>query len=267
MAVFLATLAPLALLQRSWGTGLLAGGAAVCLIATWVRGSLLWAVLAMGWPLLRRWRLAPGVLLVAGAVGLYAVRERWGDLWALLTLTPPEEGWGALGSWRIRIWTDSLTRFLAGPPSEILLGRGLGGHFGLHRHLEPHSDWLSLLYQLGPGGLLLWLGANGALLWALLRSRHPLAPLAFGLLGSALLTALVTNDLLFRPTPLWWTYGVAGLALSARIMPAADSADPRLLRPASTGPLPATATGGSASTGPALPRAELSPRLSGSPGP
>jgi hypothetical protein len=295
MAVFSATLAPLAVLRRSWGTGLLAAGASVCLLATWVRGSLAWAVLAL--VLAQRGRGRGLLLLGLAAVGLVALRERWTDLWALLTLTPPEGGWGALGSWRIRIWTESLTGFLAGPPAEIWLGRGLGGHFGLHRHLEPHSDWLSLLYQLGPGGLLLWLGANVALLRALLRSRHPVAPIAFGLLGSAILTALVTNDLLFRPTPLWWTYGVAGLALSggfrqaqlkqaqlkqaqlkqaqlkqaqlkqAQLKQAMDSVDRRLPQTASTGPLPATGTAGSASTAPAPPPAAPSPRPSGSPGP
>jgi hypothetical protein len=275
MAVFLATLAPLAWLQRSSGTGALAGGACLCLLATWVRGSWLWAALSLSWWLLTRWRALSWGLLLAVPVGLYAARERWTDLWALLTLTPPEGGWEALGSWRIRIWTDSLAQFLAGPSGDLWLGRGLGGHFGLHRHLEPHSDWLSLLYQLGPAGLLLWLGANVALLWALRRSHHPLAPLAFGLLGSALLVALVTNDLLFRPTPLWWTYGVVGFALSGSftrtssgsLKPAEGTADlhPRL--PTSIEPLPATETAGWASTGPVPPPVVPSPRRSGSPGP
>ena len=269
MAVFVATLGPIAALQRSKIAAVAAANAAICLGATFVRGGWLWVLLAIGLWLIASGRVSRALMLAAGsllALGSVAIlRDRLSDLLALLSGSPPEGGWEALGSWRVRIWTDSLGRFLEGSALDVLFGRGFGGHLGLHRHLDPHSDWLSILYQLGISGLLLALVCNAALLVALWRRRaEPLASLALGVLSAALLVALVSNDLLFRPTALWWTYGLVGAALGIR---REGTGAPLPLAPAaSTGPLRATERGGSASRGPSLPHASRAPRPTDSPG-
>ncbi|MCA9492958.1 MAG: hypothetical protein KC621_23670, partial [Myxococcales bacterium] len=125
---------------------------------------------------------------------------------------PPEGGWAALGSFRGAIWVDATTRWWAEGPVSVLLGRGLGGQYGLHRHLDPHSELLSLLFQVGLVGAGVYVGALAATMRRLWRSDHADAPLALGLLTAAGLVGLVGNDVLLRPTVVWWIASVVALA-------------------------------------------------------
>jgi hypothetical protein len=211
-AVAAASAAGAALRGRRLEDVALALAAGVALAATVVRGPVVFAAgavaLGAGWS--RRARAAGAA--AAGAAVLAALLARGPELWALATLSTPDGGWGALGSHRVRIWTDATTTFLAGPWSDVVLGRGLGGQWGLHRHLDPHGDWLSLWFQLGLLGPVGWLAAGvGA-------ARAAGAGPARGLVLAVMVLGLVGNDVLYRPSLLWWVAGAAGLAAGRRAL-------------------------------------------------
>jgi len=204
---------------RGLGLGV-AGLAGVCLAATWVRTMFVFVGLAavtMG-VLARAWRALGGLgLLAAVALATSArLQARFADVASLLTLTPPEEGWGALGSWRLRIWAESVQGWVSGPPHTWLLGRGLGGHVGLHRDLDPHNEYLSLLFQLGPLGLLAWAWLALAALRLAVRTDTPEGRLAAGLLVAVVATNAISNEWLTRATLQWVTWGAVGLAVADR---------------------------------------------------
>lgn len=198
-------------------------GAGVCLVLTFVRTAWVWAALALAGAVVARRGPTRAVVaaIVMGAGALLALgmaSGRLADLGALLTLTPPAGGWGQLGSSRLHIWGDALAELTQGGAVDGLIGRGLGDHQGLHRHLDPHSEVLTIVAQLGLGGLAAWLGlVFGALglAWRAARSGAPGAALAFGLLLGAAVTAPLSNDWLTRATVALWCWGSLGL-LQAR---------------------------------------------------
>lgn len=220
MAAFASTSLALAATTRSRSATALGLAAAICVGATFVRGAWLWVAIAVAVALAVRRRWLPlGIFALAGAAAaLGPLRARLDDLGAILSATPPPGGWGALGSWRVRIWGDVLRRWVDGGPADVVLGRGLGGHYGLHRHLEPHSDLLAIAVQIGLIGLAAWLAVHAVLLRALLRraSTDDRALAAFAGLCGALTTAVVSNDYAFRPTAALWLTGMAALAVPPR---------------------------------------------------
>jgi O-antigen ligase len=208
----------------------LAAVAAMCLGASWVRTLWIFVALAVGvlWVRQRRWAVlgAGAVAVVLALVVSPSLQARFADLGAMLTLQAPEAGWGAVGSWRGRIWAESAAAWLSGPAHTVWLGRGLGEHVGLHKHLDPHMEYLSLAIQLGPLGLLAWLAlALDALRRCLARSTHE-AHLAAGLLVAVLCTNAVSNDFLTRATLQWVTWAAVAVALSRPTGPAGDGTAP-----------------------------------------
>jgi len=201
--------------QRALGA-IVGGLAGVCLLFTYVRtlwlfvGIVAVVLLVLG----RRWAvLGAGGL---GAVGLVAassrVRERFADIVSVLTLQAPDEGWGAIGSWRFRIWAESVEGFAEGPWWQWLVGRGLGEHVGLHKHLDPHNEWLSIVFQLGGVGLVLWGWLMGAAALACWRAGER-GRLGLALLVAVVLTCGISNEWLTRATLQWGTLGMVGWAL------------------------------------------------------
>jgi hypothetical protein len=181
--------------------------AALFLATTLVRGPVVFLVVAavVGAGSSRAVR---GAVALAAALLVALAANRWSDVVAVATWTPPAGGWGALGSHRLHIWSDSVAAFLRGPLDDLLLGRGLGGQLGLHRHLDPHHEALSLWFQLGPLGPVLW---GAAAVGAARAARGPWAPAARGLLAGTVALAFLGNDVLYRPTLIWWVAGFAGL--------------------------------------------------------
>jgi len=195
-------------------------GAGICVLAGFVRSAylLLLVALVAGAVLERRPGRALGIVVGLGAILALAgsLHDRWADLGAILSGTPPADGWRALGSSRVHIWSASLAAFFGGAPADVWLGRGLGGHFGLHRHLDPHSDVLAVLFQLGPLGVIAygWLIARA--LVELIRTRTVDAAHAAGLLLALVVAGTVSNDGLSRATAALWTAGLAGIAARGR---------------------------------------------------
>jgi hypothetical protein len=191
-------------------------GCAVALFYTYVRTSwLLVAGFVAIWLLLeKRWKLAGlGALVVVAAFLLSpTLRDRFSDVGNLLTRTAPEGGWASLGSWRVHIWTDSFQNFAAGGWSSFVFGNGLGGHMVLHKNLDPHSELLALLYQLGIAGPLVYLWLFGAAAHLSWKRRSPLGRYVIALAVMTAATCLISNDFLGRATFSWWFWAAVGLA-------------------------------------------------------
>jgi hypothetical protein len=215
-----AAVAAVGLARRRPLVWIVVAGAAIAVVASWVRTAflLVFVALVAGALLERRPKRAVGLAIVLGAALAIAggIHDRWADLGSLLSLTPPPDGWRALGSSRVHIWSSSLAAFLAGAPSDVLLGRGLGGHFGLHRHLDPHSDLLAVLFQLGPLGAVSYTWLVARALAELVRTRTVDAAHAGGLLLGLVVAGSVSNDGLTRATAALWTAGLLGTALRSR---------------------------------------------------
>ncbi len=159
-------------------------------------------------------------LAVVGAAAWVAMDlDRWREFGAALVGIAPAAGWEALGTHRVAIWRDSGLAFADRSTMEQLLGLGLGDHLGFWKPIDPHSEPLRLLYELGLPGLVLWHLAALRGTWLahqLTRDADPcraeLGRLARALGVSAIAIDLVTNAFVARPTPaiaLWALLGAA----------------------------------------------------------
>jgi hypothetical protein len=199
-------------------------GSGACLALSYVRpATVVFAIPLIGLLVLtRRYRLAGGlaVLGVLGVALLPVWSERFEDVRLLLTLTPPEEGWAALGRHRPAIWARSLSAFGDQGTEALLLGNGLGGHLTFWKPRDPHNEYLSLLYQLGPLGpvLYLWLLVRGAREAAPELRAGPdafsrnLAAYTLALVAAALVGSAISNTFVSRMTAAWWLWAVIGLS-------------------------------------------------------
>jgi len=182
-------------------------GWAVCLYFTYVRTC--WILVAGSvavWLLLeKRWTwLAVAALTAAVSLGLSpTLQERFSDIGHVLSGVPPQEGWGAIGSSRVHIWTDSFANFALGGLPSLAFGDGLGGHMGLHKDLDPHSEYLTLLYQFGVAGPVAYLWLFGAAAWGCWQRDTGLGRLVFGVVVMTGLTCIISNDFLGRTTFAW----------------------------------------------------------------
>lgn len=209
-------------------SGALLGGLALLFMGlTWVRTTVLMVGLVafVALALRGRWRLLVGLVLlgIAAVLLVPALRDRFSDVGAVLTSRPPEEGWGAVGSWRVAIWADSLRVFAAQGPAAWLGGLGLGAHRTLHRHLDPHQEYLALWFQLGILGPTAWVW-----MWVIaLRDAarvarrstgwdRDVATLTAALVVAVLLTSALSNDFLPRALLAAFTWGLCGLVWARR---------------------------------------------------
>ncbi len=201
------------------------GAAAVCAVSglslalTQVRTG--WVVVGVfvgvwAWSLGARRLAMGGSLVIAVAV---AVARRT-DVVALLTGVPPPGGWGLIGTGRWAIWRDAVAAFADRSPSEWFFGLGLGGHLRLWKPVDPHAEWLSLLFQTGLVGLGLWVAGWvlwGRLLWQARRAGDKNAfALAWGLFVASASADLFSNAFMSRPTPQWIVWALIGTAIALR---------------------------------------------------
>ena len=197
----------------------LLGLAAVALItagATWVRTAAVFvAAVVLLWGLFeRRWGALAAVALAGlGAVAISSsIRDRLGDILAVLTLTAPEQGWAAVGSWRGAIWRDSLAAFVDRGPLAWVGGVGLGGHLTLWaKPLDPHSEPLALWYQLGVAGPLTWVAVHATTARRLWTGDRRFA---LALLLGAFASCWISNTFVARVTPAWVLWAFVGAALA-----------------------------------------------------
>jgi len=215
------------------------GGACFALYETFIRTGLLGlAVFFLVYLLaLRRWSLVG--LAVVGA-GLFAfldpvIRERFVDVVLLFQWDNTFLDRDELGSGRWGIWATSLREFSRQDLWNLVLGLGLGGHWDMVAPwvkgyqlatpaLDPHNDFLLLLYQVGPVGV----AAYVVMVWQVVRESRALVREADGtwarLLGAlvlalaavVLVTNAVSNSFVHRTSPAWYFWGFAGLVFAER---------------------------------------------------
>lgn len=195
---------------------LLAVAALAALWSTHVRSAVAFVGLfALAWAPKRVLPLA-----LVGAAALVAMDvDRWREFGAALFGIAPAGGWEALGTHRVAIWRDSGLAFADRSTVEQILGLGLGDHLGFWKPIDPHSEPLRLLYELGLPGVVLWHLAALHGTWLAHRlaadddpDRAELGRLARALGIAAIAIDLVTNAFVARPTPaiaLWALLGAA----------------------------------------------------------
>jgi len=224
-----ATLAATATSRRErrlgWAIAILAGTA---LGLTFVRTAWIWASVTgvVSLVALRRLRAAGGFVGLGTMLALAS--GRFSTLLRAAAGEAPEGGWGKLGSSRIEIWQHAVQDFVAADLVTWGFGAGLGGHLGVYRHFDPHSEVLALVWQLGLPGLGLVVALWGAIGLELARRAYrqptPWAALALGLWAGAMVTAPLSNDLVTRTTASWmtwacWAVALAGAPATARTPP------------------------------------------------
>lgn len=223
-----------------WKRGALvaAGAAALFLFLSYVRTPLLGlALFAVLFPALeRKWAYVVAVG-VAGAVGVAVsdtLAQRLTDI--LLVFAPDDHtvDFLRLGSGRVGIWTVSMSNFLSRPVLDLVLGVGLGGDLAMVQSyvdqyrssrggtLNPHNDYLTLLYQLGPVSVLCYVYMQGQIIVHALRNQRltqdpfirTFSSFAAALAALVFVTNTVSNSFVERVTPAMVLWTVAGLVFS-----------------------------------------------------
>ena len=217
----------------------LMGGACFALYQTFIRTGLLGLAVFLFVFLLARRRvpLLAGALL-AGALFILVdpvIRDRFMDIQLVLEWSNPLVDRDDLGSGRWGIWAVSLAEFARQPFWNQLLGIGLGGHWEMvspwvkgHQMfipgLDPHNDYLLLLFQVGPVGVVAYV----VMVWQVVRESralmreadgawaHLLGALVLALAVVVLVTNAVSNSFVHRTSPAWYFWGFAGLVFAER---------------------------------------------------
>jgi len=160
------------------------------------------------------------------------LQDRFDDLFQFFQSGTFESQRRNLGSGRWALWSVSMTEYLKYPIGDIFLGLGLGRHrilteplYSAHYYdpsvgyIDPHNDYLSLMYQMGPTALICYVVFQLQVMRAGmdLRSigRSPWAR-EFGTFMVALtctvfLTNFLSNSFVSRVTLGWYYWGMAGL--------------------------------------------------------
>ncbi|MEL6341921.1 MAG: O-antigen ligase family protein [Myxococcota bacterium] len=213
------------------------GAAAVCMYMTYIRTSLLaFVAFVAAFLYVTRRRQELSVAIAVGVLGILLspeIQDRFKDL--ILVFTIDEDLFlqsRKLGSGRIGLWTDSFKEYLQQPLGDIVLGLGLGGHWKLTQaaynpfivvqggQVDTHSDYLGLLYQLGPIALFAYLYMQFKVFiygFSLARDAQAdsfsrdLGGLAAALAIGVLVTNVVSNGFINRTTLGWLFWGIGGL--------------------------------------------------------
>lgn len=203
--------------------------AAVLMTMSWVRTPML-ALLLFTCALLlleRRYRALAAVAVSAVLLVAFvpAVQERFSDIAKLLFEEPTIGGKGGsstarLGSGRIYFWRGTLENYVAQDAARVVFGRGLAGQYALNPDpgVDAHGEYLSLLAQTGPFGLLAYLGIQATTVvhgWRLRRAQGPwpraVANLAIAGTLLVSLSNVLTNGYLTRVTIGWMFWGIVGV--------------------------------------------------------
>jgi hypothetical protein len=246
--------------ERAALCAIICGVATICMWWTYVRTAAvgLVAFLAVYLFLERRYKLLVGALvgLFAFATTSAVVQDRFSDFSKFYLNDPLEGGRSGLGSGRWDLWTISFSNFLRQPWTNLILGLGLYGYTevtgewlskfspGGIRSIDPHNDYLTLLYQLGPLAVaayvwLQWDVARNAMAIAD-RSDDPwdrsLCHFLCGMTATVLVTNSVSNAFVQRTTLAWYYWGLAGLVFALRMAREAEWAEK--MRPRPLAPVP-----------------------------
>lgn len=212
------------------------GCALAALYFSYVRNAQLGLVvcIAVLLALHKRWGLlALGLVGLVAAVSLsQTLQDRFDDLFLFFSDEYIGTERSKLGSGRWELWTVSMGEYLKYPLGDLFLGLGLGKQrfltqplYSAHYYdpkigyIDPHNDYLSLLYQMGPVSVICYVVFQVQVIrYGLLLSRIGRNSWAreFGLFMVALsctvfATNFMSNAFLSRVTLGWYYWGMAGL--------------------------------------------------------
>jgi len=214
---------------------MLLGAGGLTLYKTYIRTGFLGFTVFIATALLfhRRYR----TLATAGALSLLILflspdlQDRFSDVMLVFDTDSIMLDKRKLGSGRWGIWTISVNKYLAQPVWDFILGIGLGGQrlmtldwvkrFGaMHITLDPHNDFLLLLFQIGPFGVLCYL----AIQWKVYKAARAihamphadrfarnLGTFATALTAMVFVTNCISNSFVHRTSPGWFYWCVCGL--------------------------------------------------------
>ena len=174
-----------------------------------------------------------GFLIIIFNVG--NIQDRFADFFLLWEYTQERnvdvQALAKVGSGRYGLWTNSFSEFLKGGYGDLLLGWGYGYHYIFTRanyspfslvmggYVDVHNDFLRVLYEVGPFGVILFHGMMFMVVWYGLKlikiSKDP-THRDIGAMGIAVSFGFFTNQLLSnginsRVTPAWgyWCFALA----------------------------------------------------------
>ncbi len=169
-----------------------------------------------------------GVAMISSAT----LQDRFDDLWQFFSSSVYESDRLQLGSGRWALWSVSMSEYLKYPIGDIFLGLGLGKQhllteplYSVHYYtpsvgyIDPHNDYLSLMYQMGPTALICYiifqvqvmrsgleLGRIGRSAWA-----REFGIFMVALSCTVFFTNFISNSFVSRVTLGWYYWGMAGL--------------------------------------------------------
>ena len=212
------------------------GLAVMCLYFSYVRTAMLG--LAIGglvflWAA-GRTRLLMVALFAGGLLVLTSdtIQDRFSDLTLLFSSGMYADDRGELGSGRLALWSVSMKEYLKYPFGEVMLGLGLGKHAQLTApfftlayldpkigEIDPHNDYLSLLYQMGPIAPLAYIAIQAQVVRYGLRLRRvgkdqwarDFGAFMVAMSATAFATNSVSNAFISRVTLSWFYWGLAGI--------------------------------------------------------
>lgn len=217
-------------------------GSALCMYLSYIRtGVLAFAAFVAAFLYIsgrrREFYLAVGLAALGTALSP-EIQDRFKDL-VLVFFMDSDDMFNEsrkLGSGRIGLWGDSFKAYLQRPLGDILLGLGLGKHWILTQEaynpfvtvqdgqVDTHSDYLGVLYQLGPIALGAYIYIQAQTVyygWKLANMRsadrfsQDLGALAAALSIAVFVTNTISNGFVNRTTLGWFFWSIAGLMFAA----------------------------------------------------
>ena len=173
-----------------------------------------------------------GLLIVLFNIG--NVQDRFSDFFLLWEYTQERnvdmEALAKVGSGRYGLWTNSFSEFLKGDYGDLILGWGYGYHYIFTRanyspfslvmggYVDVHNDFLRVLYEIGPIGVMLFHGMMFMVVWygfKLIKISKESIHTDIAAMGIAVSFGFFTNQLLSngintRVSPAWgyWCFAL-----------------------------------------------------------
>ncbi|MBT3224526.1 MAG: O-antigen ligase family protein, partial [Proteobacteria bacterium] len=195
--------------------------AALVLYFTYIRVGLIFVgVVTLGMIGFRTRRAVFAGVMIAGTIAFFlnpVFRDRFSDIWAILTFSPPDWGWDSIGSFRGELWRESFSAFRAQGPPTVMFGAGMEGYRTFYHH-DPHNVYLLIWYHLGIYGLLIYLWIQFSVLqaaWRKLRSHVAwdrwVGQLVLLIMVAYVLCNALSDTFVARTTFSWLVWALAGL--------------------------------------------------------
>ena len=181
----------------------------------------------------RHYRKAFLVVVIGVTAVFYddSLRERFSDVFVFFSDDGAYIHKDKLGSGRWGLWKYSFQAYAQYPLGDMVLGLGLGKQWLLTQqyydeyaaarfgYVDPHNDYLTLLYQLGPIAVICYIGQQYLVLryaYAIIKRRfdsfsYYYAAFCAGLCVTAMLTNFLSNAFVSRTTLGWYFWGFVGL--------------------------------------------------------